>query len=174
MPDVPLDWGKRLPPTTWPQNELQAPSGFGNLTEVDKLNALKVRREFFAIPIKKLGMAQNTSVTLNIPGPRDADFWICNLTLKGFDAAAHASRDLNAVVTLKDVSTNYEFFTPPVHVFALRNVNFGYYFKQWWAEPYCLLRNCALQISFQIFTMGGSVDLYGSFDGWKEYAHAAE
>lgn len=71
--------GPPTAPYTWPQDTLTVPHGFGALPLVDHLNANLARREFFGISAQWLQPAADTRNVINVPLPKDGDFWLDNI-----------------------------------------------------------------------------------------------
>jgi hypothetical protein len=66
-------------PYTWPQDTLTVPTGFGALPLVDNLNANLARREFYGISAQWPQAAIGSVNVVNIPLPKDGDFWLDNI-----------------------------------------------------------------------------------------------
>lgn len=76
--------GPPAAPYTWPQDTLTVPTGYESLPLVDHLNANLSRREFFGINAAWPQAAINSKNVINVPIPKDGDFWldnICTITI---------------------------------------------------------------------------------------------
>lgn len=82
--------GPPTAPYTWPQDTLTVPTGFGALPLVDHLNANLSRREFFGISAQWLQPAIGSVNVLNIPIPKDGDFWLDNICTVSIDRTTAA------------------------------------------------------------------------------------
>lgn len=103
--------GPPAAPYTWPQDTLTVPTGFGALPLVDHLNANLARREFFGVSAQWNLPALDTRNVINIPLPKDGDFWLDNictmsiLTVAGQDPKSWNGR--TAYLQIEDANNGF-------------------------------------------------------------------
>lgn len=175
MPGIGQNWGVPLPNTRWPQDTLQIPSGYGRLTPIEVVNQQKTKREYYGLAGSVLGIGYGQSRVLNIPVGDDGDFWVVNFTALAYNAATNViANGVVADLTMRDVVTGHEFYTPSIPLADLRRADGG--FKQNWMEPYCVIRQGALIINITMATSASATtfNVYLNIDGWKEYRNASQ
>lgn len=109
-----------LKPTTWPQDDLHVPSGFGGMPPVNAGN-LALGHEFFALSglmHVPAGTAAGSIFRLVLATPQDGDFWVDSIGVVSWDAdtvtiplpTQDRQQFLAAMVTIRDQRTGRDVF----------------------------------------------------------------
>lgn len=168
-----------LTPTTWPQDKLVTPSGFGVLPPVNEINRRNVRREYYGVPFLfsniNSGQQQQQNLNLQI----DGDFWWATLYCAIFDVASNTiDGSSRARLNIIDVIPQYSFFSPYLYIgstYTQNTRNQGAGPIQNFIEPYCFIRGSTITVSCSLPVNGAYAqvkNVYGILSGWKEYEHA--
>lgn len=181
-----LDYRAPLTPTVWAQDTLVTPPGWGVMPDVDLVNAVNVRREYFCYS----GAFNTVGSTLTLDGRTynttinfdpDGDFWISSIALSIYRPSTSLFiTNYVGEVQITDNLANHNLFTPSVGSSALlanpmNRVNTaGAVNITNMMEPYCMRRGSSMT-----WTLVTSVNatilplVFFAMSGWKEYENAS-
>ena len=185
MNDVTRNFGVPLPPTNWPQDALVVPDGYGLLSDIDEVNKKGVRQEYFCLAGNTPFLSYGQRALLNLNAPEAGDFWIasiCWFAVRDTAGFLLATTVVDADITLTDMQTGYQFFSPSAPLTLFRCLGSlgdqaGGRFRQILEEPYCLRRQSGLSLLVQMQTLTTNLSthsIFFTFDGWIEYKNASQ
>jgi hypothetical protein len=168
--------GPPAAPYTWPQDTLRVPNGYGSLPLIDHLNANLAKREFFGVSAQWLQPATDSRNVINIPLPKDGDFWldnICTISINDQGGSGPTPQGgLVAYLQIEDGNNGYPLMShytddngalingAPWGAFNARDVEtfpttsagqaFGAGTRTNMIQPYCFLRGGAIRITLTV------------------------
>lgn len=179
-PEGNFDTYKRL---QWPQDKINVPNGYGDMTPITRGNRY-IGREYFSVVANFLNFSAGGERSRSIVVPMEAygDFYLTNIVCAQATPGSNPSTYPNSVpfrVRVTDITSNYDLFTPYVSALSLSCLNnsqlmvsIGQASRSTLPQPYPILRDGAIRVTLD-HTASAARDVFITLDGWREYQNAS-